>query len=147
MVMGGDPFFSKTWTKGHWPPRWPLTSGLLTSHVWLYPRIIMSKSHENTKVCGYSLPFFSKTWTKGHWPLDDLWPHICWGHMCHSTQGSIVSKSHGNTSMLCGYNDQFCKIPHTYYIHTSITTYYLGIKYQTWNGHKLENALGVQNFG
>ena len=40
------------------------------------------------KVCGYSDPF-SKTWTKGHWPLDDLWPHICWGHMCDSTQGSL----------------------------------------------------------
>ena len=42
------------------------------------------------KVCGYS-DFFAKkkTWTKGHWPLDDLWPHICWGHMCDSTQGSL----------------------------------------------------------
>ena len=30
-----------------------------------------------------------KTWTKGHWPLDDLWPHICWSHMCDSTQGSL----------------------------------------------------------
>ena len=29
-------------------PRWPLTSSLLRSHVWLYPRFIMSKSHENT---------------------------------------------------------------------------------------------------
>ena len=28
-------------------------------------------------------------WEKGHWPLDDLWPHICWGHMCDSTQGSL----------------------------------------------------------
>ena len=40
------------------------------------------------KVCGYS-DFFAKTWSKGHWPLDDLWPHICWGHMCDSTQGSL----------------------------------------------------------
>ena len=29
-------------------PRWPLTPHLLRSHVWLYPRIIVSKSHENT---------------------------------------------------------------------------------------------------
>ena len=28
-------------------------------------------------------------WTKGHWPLDDLWPQVCWGHMCDSTQGSL----------------------------------------------------------
>ena len=34
-------------------------------------------------------PFFPKTWTKGHRPLDDLWPHVCWGHMCDSTQGSL----------------------------------------------------------
>ena len=34
-------------------------------------------------------PFFPKTWTKGHWPLDDLWPHVCWGHMCDSIQGSL----------------------------------------------------------
>ena len=34
-------------------------------------------------------PFFPKTCTKGHWPLDNLWPHVCWGHMCDSTQGSL----------------------------------------------------------
>ena len=34
-------------------------------------------------------PFFPKTWTKGHWPLDDLWSHVCWGHMCDSTRGSL----------------------------------------------------------
>ena len=32
---------------------------------------------------------FLQTWNKGHWPLDDLWPHICWGLMCDSTQGSL----------------------------------------------------------
>ena len=41
------------------------------------------------KVCGYSDLFCKKTWTKGHWPLDDLWTHICWGHRCDSTQGSL----------------------------------------------------------
>ena len=45
-------------------------------------------------VCGYSDPF-AKTWTKGHWPLDDLWPHICWGHMCDSTQGSLCPSPMG----------------------------------------------------
>ena len=35
------------------------------------------------------MTIFAKTWTKGHWPLDDLWPHICWGLMCDSTQGSL----------------------------------------------------------
>ena len=42
------------------------------------------------KVCGYS-DLFSKTWTKGHCTLDDLWPQVCWGHMCDSTQGSLYS--------------------------------------------------------
>ena len=42
------------------------------------------------KVCGYNSDLFlQRTWTKGHWPLEDLWPHICWGHMCDSTQGSL----------------------------------------------------------
>ena len=102
------PFLQKTWTKGHWPlddvwphicwglmcdstqgslcpspmkihqsmwiqwpfaknlnqrsltPRWPLTPHLLRLHYWGH-----------------------------HWPLDDLWPHICWGHICDSTQGSL----------------------------------------------------------
>ena len=34
-------------------------------------------------------PFLQKLGTKGQWPLDDLWPHICWGLMCDSTQGSL----------------------------------------------------------
>ena len=40
-------FFSKSKTKGHWPldDLWPQ---VCWSHVWLYPRIIVSKSHENT---------------------------------------------------------------------------------------------------
>ena len=70
-------------------PRWPLTPRLLRSHVWLYPRIIVSKSHENLSKYVDTMTLFAKTWTKGHWPLDDLWPHICWGHMCDSTQGSL----------------------------------------------------------
>ena len=70
-------------------PRWPLTPSLLRSHVWLYPRIIVSKSNENTSKFVDTVTLFSKTWTKVHWPLDDLWPHVCWGHMCDSTQGSL----------------------------------------------------------
>ena len=31
-------------------PRWPLTPHLLRSHVWLYPRIIVSKAHGNTSM-------------------------------------------------------------------------------------------------
>ena len=83
------PFLQKNLNQRSLTPRWPLTPHLLRSHVWLYPRIILSKSHENTSKYVDTVNLFAKTWTKGHWPLDDLWPHICCGHMCDSTQGSL----------------------------------------------------------
>ena len=83
------PFFAINLKQRSLTPRWPLTPHLLRSHVWLYPRIIVSKSHENTSKYVDTVTLFAKTWTKGHWPLDDLWPHICWGLMCDSTQGSL----------------------------------------------------------
>ena len=83
------PFLQKKLNQRSLTPRWPLTPHLLRSHVWLYPRIIVSKSHENTSKYVDTVNLFAKTWTKGHWPLDDLWPHICCGHMCDSTQGSL----------------------------------------------------------
>ena len=55
--------FSKNLKQRSLTPRWPLTPCLLRSHMWLYPRIIVSKSHDIN---------------------------------------------------VCGYSDQFCKIPHTY---------------------------------
>ena len=83
------PILQKNLNQRSLTPRWPLTPHLLRSHVWLYPRIILSKSHENTSKYVDTVNLFAKTWTKGHWPLDDLWPHICCGHMCDSTQGSL----------------------------------------------------------
>ena len=44
------PFFSKNLNQRSLIPRWPLTPCLLRSHVWLYPRIIVSKSHDNTSM-------------------------------------------------------------------------------------------------
>ena len=44
------PFFSKNLNQRSLTPRWPLTPCLLRSHVWLYPRIIVSKSHGNTSM-------------------------------------------------------------------------------------------------
>ena len=89
------PFLQKNLKQRSLNPRWPLTPHLLRSHVWLYPRIIVSKSHENTSKYVETVNLFAKTWTKGHWPLDDLWPHICWGHMCDSTQGSLCPSPMG----------------------------------------------------
>ena len=42
--------FSKNLNQRSLTPRWPLTPCLLRSHVWLYPRIIVSKSHYNTSM-------------------------------------------------------------------------------------------------
>ena len=63
-------------------------------------------------------PFFPKTWTKGHWPLDDLWPHVCWGHMCDSTQGSLCPSP--MTIHQCMWI-QWSILQITTYIHTHTT--------------------------
>ena len=47
-LCGYSDVSSKTWTKGHWLLDDLLTPHLLRSQVWLYPRIIVSKSHGNT---------------------------------------------------------------------------------------------------
>ena len=105
-------------------PRWPLTPHLLRSHVWLYPRIILSKSHENTSKYVDTVNLFAKTWTKGHWPLDDLWPHICWGHMCDCAQGSLCPSPMGIRQCMW-IQLSICK---NYHIHTYtyiLRTYYI----------------------
>ena len=71
---------------------------------------------------------FAKTWTKAHWPLDDLWPHICWGHMCDSTQGSLCPSPMGiHQCMWIQWSilqiTTYIHILHTTYIHTY--TYYI----------------------
>ena len=95
MLQYSDLFCKKLEPGWSLTPRWPLTPHLLRSNVWLYPRIIVSKSHENTSKYVDTVTLFAKTWTKGLWPLDDLWPHICWGHMCNSTQGSLCPSPMG----------------------------------------------------
>ena len=42
--------FSKNLNQRSLTPRWPLTPCLFRSHVWLYPRIIVSKSHDDTSM-------------------------------------------------------------------------------------------------
>ena len=87
--------FSKNLNQKSLTPRWSLTPCLLRSHVWLYSRVVVSKSYENTSKYVDTVTLFSKTRTKGHWPLDDLWAHVCWGHMCDSTQGSLCPSPMG----------------------------------------------------
>ena len=120
------PFLQKNLNQRSLTPRWPLTPHLLRSHVWLYPRIIVSKSHENTSKYVDTVNLFAKTWTKGHWPLDDLWPHICWGHRCDSTQGSLCPSPMGIHQCMWIQWSILQKLPHTYtHIHTHTYTYIL----------------------
>ena len=72
--------------------------------------------------------FFPKTLTKGHWPLDDLWPHVCWGHMCDSTQGSLCPSP--MTIHQCMWI-QWSILQNTTYIHTY--TYYVHTTYYVQN--------------
>ena len=78
---------------------------------------------ENTSKYVNTLTLFPKTWTKGHWSLDDLWPHVCWGHMCDSTQGSLCpSPMTIHQCMLIQWsilqNNTYIHI-HTYILHTT----------------------------
>ena len=86
-------------------------------------------------------PFFPKTWTKGHWPLDDLWPHVCWGHMCDSTQGSLCPSP--MTIHQCMWI-QWSILQNTTYIHTGThTTYILHTYYvqNEWSHSLLLNSV------
>ena len=87
-----SPAFTITYFCNHCHIRFDPMS-LLKWYVRIYPRIIMSKFHENTL-----LPFFKNFGQKVNnpkWPLHDLWPHICSCLMCDSTQRSLFP---GNTS-------------------------------------------------
>ena len=118
-----DLFCKKNLNQRSLTPRWPLTPHLLRSHVWLYPRIIVSKSHENTSKYVDTVNLFAKTWTEGHWPLDDLWPHICKEHMCDSTQGSFCPSPMGIHQYMRIQWSILQKLPHTYIhiLHTHTT--------------------------
>ena len=94
---------------------------------------------ENTSKYADSLTLFSKNWTKGHWPLDDLWPHVCWGHMCDSTQGSLCPSP--MTIHQCMWI-QWSILQNTTYIHTH-TTYILRTYYvqNEWSHSLLLNSV------
>ena len=86
--------------------------------IQLYPL-----SHENTSKYVDTVTLFSKTLTKGHWPLDDLWPHICWGHTCDSSQGSLCPSLMGihqrmwiQWSILQNFNQDYHILHTTYYV-------------------------------
>ena len=90
---------------------------LLRSHTFAIIVILDLKIHQSMWI---HWPFFPKTWTKGHWSLDDLWPHVCWGHMCDSTQGSLCPSP--MTIHRCMWIQRSTLQNTTYILHT---TYYV----------------------
>ena len=93
-------------------PRWPLIPHLLRSYVWLYPRIIVSKSHENTsKYVEYSDLFLQKTWARGsltpRWPLTPTSVEVT----CVTLPKDYCVQVPWEYVNVCGYSDQFCKLP------------------------------------
>ena len=137
------PFFFKNLNQRSLTPRWPLTPCLLRSHVWLYLRIIVSKSHETISKHGSKRMILLLPWSKyvdtvtlffknlnqrslnPRWPLT---PCLLRSHVWLYPR-IIVFKSHENTSMYVDTVINFAKLPHTtytlrtYYIHTYYTTY------------------------
>ena len=61
-VCGYIDLFCKNLKRKSLTPRWPLTPHLLRSHVWLYPRIIVSKSHGNTSMYADTVINFAKNY-------------------------------------------------------------------------------------
>ena len=86
--------FSKNLNQRSLTPRWPLTPCLLRSHVWLYPRIIVSKSHDNTSM------YCHGTGTQVPWQYIDVlswdWdtsPSPMTIHQCMWIQWSILQNT------------------------------------------------------
>ena len=97
-VCGYSDRFCKNLNQRSLTPRWPLTPHLLRSYAWLYPRIIVSKSHENTSKYMDTVTFFAKNLNQRsltpRWPLT---PHLLKSHVWLYPR-IIVSKSYENTS-------------------------------------------------
>ena len=87
-------------------------------HVWLYPKIIVSKSHENTSKYVDTLTLFKTLIQRSLTPRWPLTSYLLRSHVWLYPK-IIVSKSHGNTSMYVDTVIDFAKLPHTTYIHTT----------------------------
>ena len=95
------PFFFKNLNQRSLTPRWHLTPGLLRSHVWLYPRIIVSSPMKIHHSLWIQWPFFKNLNQRSltpRWPSWPLTPHLLRSHVWLYPR-FIVSKSHGNISM------------------------------------------------
>ena len=111
---------------------------------------------ENTSKYVDTMTFFPKTWTKGHWSLDDLWFHVCWGHMCDSTQGSLCPSPMGihqcmwiqwSILQITTYIHTHTYILHTYYIHTTYRMSDHMVSYWTQFRRDKKSQLFLEKFG
>ena len=89
--------FSKNLNQRSLTPTWPLTPCLLRSHVWLYPRIIVSKSHDNTSMYVDTVINFAK------YHIHTTYYILCtyYGHTTYRMSDHIVASelSSGETKM------------------------------------------------
>ena len=76
--------------------RWPLTPLLLRSHVWLYPRIIVFKSHENTLMYVDTVIIFAKLTT--YYIRMDIRTYYVQNEWSHSL---FLKQSLGETTRQC----------------------------------------------
>ena len=72
--------FSKNLNQRSLTPRWPLTPCLLRSHVWLYPRIIVSKSHDNSSMYVDTVINFAKYHIHTYFILRTYYVQNEWSH-------------------------------------------------------------------
>ena len=110
-----DPLF-KNLNQRSLTPRWTLTLCLLTSHAWLYPRIILPKTvpWQYIKVCGYKDPLFKNLNPRSLTPRWHLTPSMLKSHVWLYPR-IIASKSHGNISM---YVDTVINFAKYHILHT-----------------------------
>ena len=121
--------FSKNVNQRLLTPRWPLTPSLLRSHVWLYPRVIVSqvpwKIHQSKWI---QYPLFKNLNQRSLTPRWPLTPHLFRWHVWRYPR-IIVSKSHGDTSMYVDTVINFVKNTMYYILHI-LRTYILPTTYR-----------------
>ena len=135
-VCGYSVLFYKHLNQRSLTPRWPLTPSLLRSHVWLYSRIIVSKSHENTSKYVDTVNFFINLNQMSLTPRWPLTPHLLrsnvWLYLRITVSKSIhqcmLSKSIHQCMWIQVINFRK-KLPHTYILRTYIHTYINGTYY------------------
>ena len=90
------PFFKK-FNQRSMTLRWPLTPLLFRSHVWHYPRIIVSKSHENTSMNADTVINFAKH-TTYYVQITDYIQNE-WSHSLFLNKGSGETKMDNSETM------------------------------------------------